>query len=393
MKNLFVFTVKYPYSVTAECFLEDEVKYLSKTFDHIEFIPLQQEEKGLKLLPDNCNSIKPVFGSKLSFFVKGLFNWRVLRKMFPLLFKNNTLFDKVRMGDWLKAFSTANNLLNHKEVKRIERNLQPTDVCYFYWGKWSNLLACFWKGKCHLVSRFHGQGDLWEEDHKGYVPLRKEVIDALDAAVFISEKGEKYFQEKYPNCRTRFFPLGSNEINYAEPAQSDTIKVLSCSTVYALKRVPLIYESLLAIKGVEVEWTHIGGGEDMDLLKETIEKNKSNNIKVSLLGMMQHDEVLEYYAHHGYDVFVNLSTNEGVPVSIMEAISCNIPVVATDVGGNSEIVRQETGKLVSANPSPEEVADAIIRVKSSKLSPREFWDSHYNAVKNYTAFADFLLQL
>lgn len=150
MKNLFVFTVKFPYSVTAECFLEDEVKYLSKAFDHIEFIPLQQEEKGLKLLPDNCISIKPVFGSKPSFFIMGLFNWRVFRKMFPLLFKNNTLFDRVRIGDWLRAYFTANNLMNHKEVKRIERNLRPTDVCYFYWGKWSNLLACFWKGKCQI---------------------------------------------------------------------------------------------------------------------------------------------------------------------------------------------------------------------------------------------------
>ena len=140
MKNLFVFTVKYPYSETAECFLEDEVKYLSKAFDHIEFIPLQQEGQETKLLPSNCNSIKPVFSGKLSFLLKGLFNWRVFRKMFPLLFKNSTLIDKVRMGDWLRAYFTVNNLLNHKEVKRIEKNLQPSDICYFYWGKWSNLI-------------------------------------------------------------------------------------------------------------------------------------------------------------------------------------------------------------------------------------------------------------
>lgn len=395
MKNLFVFTVKYPYSETAECFLEDEVKYLSKAFDHIEFIPLQQEGQETKLLPSNCNSIKPVFSGKLSFLLKGLFNWRVFRKMFPLLFKNSTLIDKVRMGDWLRAYFTVNNLLNHKEVKRIEKNLQPSDICYFYWGKWSNLLAYFWKGRCHLVSRFHGEGDLWEECHKGYVPLRKEVVESLDVAVFISSKGEKYFQEKYPNCKTKFFPLGSNDIQYAKSLQTEAIKVLSCSRVYYIKRVPLIYQSLLELKDLEIEWTHLGGGEekDMEELKELIQQNETSRVKVTLTGWIQHEDVLEYYTKHGFDVFINLSTNEGVPVSIMEAICCNIPVVATDVGGTSEIVNEETGKLVSANPTPGEVAEAIKAVLNSGLSPRDFWDNHYNAVKNYTAFADFLLQL
>lgn len=55
------------------------------------------------------------------------------------------------------------------------------------------------------------------------------------------------------------------------------------------------------------------------------------------------------YSEHPVDVFINLSTNEGVPVSIMEAISFDIPIVATDVGGTSEIVTDETGILVSSN--------------------------------------------
>lgn len=393
MKNLYLFTVKYPFSNYAECFIEDEIKYLSKAFDHIEIIPLQSETANIKPLPTNCHTIHPVFGSKLSFLFKGLFNWRVFFKMFPLLFKNGTLTDNVHRTDWIKAYTTATNLLNNKEVKRIERNLQPSDVCYFYWGKWSNLLACFWKGKCHLVSRFHGEGDLWEECHKGYVPLRKEVIDALDAAVFISSKGEKYFQNRYPNCRTKFFPLGSNDINFAVPVQNNSVKVLSCSTVSALKRVTLIYQSLLEIKNLEIEWTHIGDGAEFEKLKGMVAENKSQNVKVTLPGRMQHDDVLDYYSKHGFDVFINLSTNEGVPVSIMEAICCNIPVVATNVGGNSEIVTSETGRLVSANPTLQEVAEAVTAVSKGQYAPREFWNNHYNAEKNYTAFAQFLTNL
>ena len=393
MKNLYFFTVKYPYSSTAECFIEDEIKYLSKHFGHIELIPLQYESNSMKPLPENCHSVLPVFGGRIPFILKGLFNWRVFKKMVPLLFRKGMLADKVHRADWIKAYTTANNLLNNKAVKYIEKNLHPTDVCYFYWGKWSNLLACFWKGKCHLVSRFHGEGDLWEECHKGYVPLRSEVIDALDAAVFISSKGEKYFQDRYPNCRTKFFPLGSNDIHFAVPEHTHAIKVLSCSRISKLKRVTLIYRSLLEMKDLDVEWTHLGGGEEMGNLQKLIEEHKDSNVKVKLTGWMKHDEVLDYYSKHGFDVFVNLSTNEGVPVSIMEAICCNIPVVATNVGGNSEIVTCETGQLVSSNPTPQEVAEAITTVAKGSYSPREFWNSHYNAEKNYTAFAEFLKTL
>ena len=395
MKNLYLFTVKYPYTKYAECFIEDEISILSKKFDHIQIIPLQTEGNEVKPLPSNCSASTPLFINKKSFICRGLLNRKVARKMIPMLFRNHILLDGVKLRDWLKAYFTANNLLNSAEVKEISRKLTKNDVCYFYWGKWSNAIAYFWKGRCHMVSRFHGEGDLWEECHNGFVPLRAEVTKSLDAAIFISKKGEKYFKERYPDCKTQIFPLGSYSIDYRKHASSDgKIKVLSCSTVSALKRVTLIYESLLAMNGKTIEWTHIGGGPKMEELKLMVNKNHKNaNVEVKLLGAMNHEEVMAYYSNNSFDVFINLSTNEGVPVSIMEAISCDIPIVATNVGGNSEIVTEETGKLVSANPSAEEVANAINTVLHNSYTPRVFWENHYDAAKNYEAFANFISNL
>lgn len=390
MRNLYLFTVKYPYTRYAECFLEDEIKYLAKRFDHIQIIPLEVEGDEVKPLPSNCSASLPLFVNKNIFFLRGLYNWKVTKKMIPMLFKRYTLFDRIRRQDWLKAYFTANNLLNSPEVKSISKKLNKDDVCYFYWGKWSNVLAYFWKGKCHFVSRFHGEGDLWEECHNGYVPLRKEVVGALDAAVFISEKGRRYFEDRYPQCKAFFYPLGSNEITLPQRTVSDSLRVLSCSTVSKLKRVTLIYQSLLAVKDTRIKWTHIGGGPELDTLNTLVEEHQGSNVEVELLGSVSHDEVLEYYSSHCYDLFINLSTNEGVPVSIMEAISCDIPVIATNVGGNSEIVTKRTGVLVSSNPEPAEVANAVKTILSGKFEPRTFWQEKYNADKNYEAFADFL---
>ena len=393
MIKLYLFTVKYPFTKYAECFLEDEMPYLAGKFDNIQIIPLETEGNEIKEVPQNCTYSAPLFSNKVRFIFRGIFNWPVAKKMIPLFFKRNALFDKVKLSNLVKAYLTINNLLNSKEIKKISRELSPQDVCYFYWGKWSNLLAYFWKGRCHFVSRFHGEFDLWEEIHKGYVPLRKEVVESLDAAVFISHKGEAYFKQRYPICKTAVFPLGSNDINYCKKEPTDSVYVLSCSTVSELKRVTLIYESLLAMKNVKIEWTHIGDGPQMDTLKQMVEENKDSSVNVTLTGALNHEDVLDYYTKHGFDVFVNLSTNEGVPVSIMEAISCDVPVVATNVGGNSEIVVNETGKLVSSNPTTLEVANAITEVLQGSFTPRQFWNNHYNASVNYEAFASFISNL
>jgi glycosyltransferase involved in cell wall biosynthesis len=63
-----------------------------------------------------------------------------------------------------------------------------------------------------------------------------------------------------------------------------------------------------------------------------------------------------------FNIFVFSSTHEGTPVSILEAMAMEIPVVATDVGGVSEqIVNGETSILVPPK-DPEAIAEAIIRL-------------------------------
>ncbi len=60
-----------------------------------------------------------------------------------------------------------------------------------------------------------------------------------------------------------------------------------------------------------------------------------------------------------FDVFVHPSKSEGTPVSILEAMAMELPVVATDVGGISELVVDgETGIIVEPMNSPS-IASAI----------------------------------
>jgi glycosyltransferase involved in cell wall biosynthesis len=65
---------------------------------------------------------------------------------------------------------------------------------------------------------------------------------------------------------------------------------------------------------------------------------------------------------NAFDIYVMSSLSEGTPLSILEAMSSNIPIVSTNVGGIKRIIQDGiNGSLVNAKDS-EQLADAIIRL-------------------------------
>ena len=76
----------------------------------------------------------------------------------------------------------------------------------------------------------------------------------------------------------------------------------------------------------------------MTLLREYIEDNISSlpsTISVKIMGRMKNKDIYSLYEKEKPDLFINLSSSEGIPVSIMEAMSFGIPVISTDVGGTT----------------------------------------------------------
>ena len=87
--------------------------------------------------------------------------------------------------------------------------------------------------------------------------------------------------------------------------------------------------------------------------------NIRNNIKINFLGKLEKEKVMNFYLTNHVDLFLNTSISEGIPVSIMEAISFGIPILATNVGGTKEIVNNTTGFLIDAEFKPENIAEII----------------------------------
>lgn len=277
--------------------------------------------------------------------------------------------------------------------------IDDDDLVYFYWGDKSALAIPHIKRhkRNKIFVRFH-RTDLYEYARHGYIPFRKNIFSHTDHFLPISNDGKEYLLNHYPSlitpekteiCRLGVFDRGSN------PPQTDkaAFHLLSCSYVVPVKRLPLIIDTLKRIS-VPLKWTHIGSGP---LFKDIQDQAKTlpSNIEVNFKGALTNAEVIRYYQENHIDLFLNVSSSEGIPVSIMEALSFGIPVLATDVGGTREIMDEKTGRLIHVNTSAAEIADqinALIQSDTDALrkNARQRWEERCNAEKNYKDFIKFL---
>lgn len=111
-----------------------------------------------------------------------------------------------------------------------------------------------------------------------------------------------------------------------------------------------------AVKDLDVELFIIGSGNSGIELKQKIHKEEIKNIY--FLSRLEHD--LLPVMLRSSDVYVQPSLYEGNPKTILEAMSCGLPVVGTNVRGIRDIIRDgENGYLCGT--SAESIKEAIIR--------------------------------
>jgi glycosyltransferase involved in cell wall biosynthesis len=89
---------------------------------------------------------------------------------------------------------------------------------------------------------------------------------------------------------------------------------------------------------------------------------------VRFLGQMPQAQILDWYRTGQIFSVVLPSLHEGIPVSLMEAMSCGVPVISSRVGGTPELLEAGAGLLVPP-ADPAALADAI----TSLLEDARLW--------------------
>ncbi len=283
--------------------------------------------------------------------------------------------------------------------KRIEQFDNSRILIYSYWMYEPALVAVGLKRyftSSRVVSRAHGY-DLYEDRHiYDYIPYRKMTLECLDAIYPISENGRHYLSEKYHgayDCKISVKRLGTDKFfdGTKQEKKTDGILIVSCSNMVPLKRIDRIID-MLHLEKREMEWVHFGDGELMESIKKRT-KSLPQNILVHFIGRVPNRDIQRFYSEHFVNAFVNVSEYEGVPVSIMEAQSYGIPVIATDVGGTSELVHHnENGVLLKKDFADKELLDAIEQVELNeelyRKNAKKTWEENSNAAFIFKDFFD-----
>jgi glycosyltransferase involved in cell wall biosynthesis len=262
-------------------------------------------------------------------------------------------------------------LLGHPTIQRIMRRADRDTVLFFFWGLGTCDIVPFLEqgpNRPLTAARMH-RYDLFEYAARGYMPYRRPLLDALSYAFPSSQAGADHLRRHYPGAKAaiqvgRMGVIGEGR---SEASTDATLRIVTCSYLRDVKRVHLVAEALRRLD-FPLHWTHLGDGP----LRPDLERRIASlpaHITVKLEGMIDSTKVLSYYKQHPIDLFINVSSSEGVPFSIMEAFSAGIPVAATDVGGTAEIVDDGVGRILPADVDANGVA-AMLRAFAA-LSPAQ----------------------
>lgn len=144
---------------------------------------------------------------------------------------------------------------------------------------------------------------------------------------------------------------------------SKAFTLLTVGRLVPVKNHPLLLESFsrIAERHPEAKLLIAGDGPLRDRLESVVEKRNIGE-KVTFLGHVSHQQLPRLY--NRADIFILTSLRESFGMTLIEAMSCGLPVVAPRIGVILEIVDHNENGLLYAADSERELTSAIERMMS-----------------------------
>jgi glycosyltransferase involved in cell wall biosynthesis len=385
---LFFLTSEFPYG-QGETFVENEISFLAAAFDDIVIVPLRKPVDVARLVPDNA-CVEQAHSYPTG-WIEVL--WKIVteKEIATEFLKNaisNPLKNKILLSTLRNSLGIAKNL---KELQK--KYPSPHRLYYSYWLDDGTIAMAFLNGGDSKISRAHGWDIYFERHACNYLPLRKFLTNKLDKIFTVSENGKSYIVQKTARSeKIAVARLGTfNSTPFNNSADTSALTVITLSSAIPLKRIHLVGEAVHSINNPHIRWNHFGDGPLLDQIKREFPFAVFH-------GHVNNEEIKGYLERLAPGaVLVNTSTNEGIPVSMMEAMSFGIPCIGTNVGGVAEIIEDGVnGFLMPKNPTGEVVAEyiqkyaALPQEEQERMRANAFerWNKDFNAAKNYRRFVD-----
>ena len=198
--------------------------------------------------------------------------------------------------------------------------------------------------------------------NKFYKWLLKLVIKNSDKVCSTSNAMKQIIEKEYNRLDVEVISFGV-DIDFFKPGSNcQKFNVGTIKSIESYNGIDcLIDAAKLVIEDYNknIYFQIVGEGS---LRKEMEQKAKDLKIedKIKFVGFVDHKKVLKYY--NNLSIFIAVSKRESFGVSILEAASCGIPSITSNIGGLTEVnIHNETGVVINPD-DPKKLAESIVKL-------------------------------
>ena len=230
---------------------------------------------------------------------------------------------------------------------------------------------------------FHSHSGSFKDFYHANAKKAQKILDKCDTIVALSEQWRDFFKSigYSDNCVVINNPI--TEPQKIKRSLNDGLKHILfigkiCPEKGVFDMVDMIIEHKSDFHGKIC--FHIAGNDQVEKLQALIEKHGLSSI-VKYEGWVAGEK--KSHLFNNSDIFILPSYVEGVPVSILEAMSYGVPVIATDVGGVASVVSHDYNGLFIEPGNKEQMFAAINRLIKDENFKDELVANALKTSENY----------
>jgi len=273
-----------------------------------------------------------------------------------LINKVNTFFAIPKSNQFSKKINNKNSFyIKERSISLIELfklkrfiEFHRIDIIHAH-GKGAGLIGRLLKLLTNkpLIYTFHGFHIKCHNFlYKSLYIIYENLFGLLDNKKIFVSKSEKRYASKFLFFLGKNFSIINNSVNNMEFIYdignkrkidcllgSNKKIILSISRLVDQKNIPEIIRIASILNSYN--FLIIGDGPNLDQISLMISENKIKN--VYLIGLKKN--IYDYL--YGSDIFLTTSIYEGLPMSVLEAMSVGLPIIASNVIGNKDTIEHK----------------------------------------------------
>ena len=267
------------------------------------------------------------------------------------------------------------------QVRRLARDIRGVDPHVVHsrnWGTVEAVAAARWVRNCAVVHSEHGlETDAYAREPWRRIWFRRVAFELADRVLAVSYQLRDLHARRTGFAarrigvihngvdERRFFADAAARLRMrAELGIAESEFCIGCvGNLLPVKDHLTALEAVARVAGVMRRWRLViaGEGSERPRLEAFINQHPEWKARVSLLGTT--DRIPELL--NAMDVYLLPSISEGISNSLLEAMSCELPVIATERGGNPEVVVDGKSGLLFPAGDTAKLAEQLLLLEGS----------------------------